>query len=133
VFDSPQSPVGLALGYLAAAREQLCAVDPATLGRDELLELMAVLEVDARQRAAVGYAVVAELEARGVAAELGCSSTAVLLSERLRIGRREAAGGCGWPRSSGRGGRCPVSHCQRSCRWSRRRSRREPFPIGTRP
>jgi hypothetical protein len=36
--------------------------------------------------------VVAELEARGVAGELGCSSTAVLLSERLRIGRREAAG-----------------------------------------
>jgi hypothetical protein len=35
---------------------------------------------------------VAELEARGVAAEVGCASTAVLLSERLRIGRREAAG-----------------------------------------
>jgi hypothetical protein len=63
-----------------------------TLGRDELLELLTALEVDARRRAAVGYAVVAELEARGVAAEVGCSSTAVLLSERLRIGRREAAG-----------------------------------------
>jgi hypothetical protein len=32
------------------------------------------------------------VEARGIAAELGCASTAVLLSERLRIGRREAAG-----------------------------------------
>src|SRR5690349_24663992 len=52
---------------------------------------MSLLEVDARRRAAVGYAVVAELEARGIAGELGCSS-AVLLSERLRIGRREAAG-----------------------------------------
>ena len=62
------------------------------LSRDELLELLTALEVDARRRAAVGYAVVAELEARGVAAEVGCSSTAVLLSERLRIGRREAAG-----------------------------------------
>jgi len=92
VFDNPQSPVGLALSHLAAAREQLRDVDWATLGRDELLELLTALEVDARRRAAVGYAVVAELEARGVAAEVGCSSTAVLLSERLRIGRREAAG-----------------------------------------
>ena len=64
----------------------------ATLSGDELLELVAALETDVRQRAAVGYALVAELEARGIAAELGCSSTAVLLSERLRIGRREAAG-----------------------------------------
>jgi len=92
VFDNPQSPVGLALSHLAAAREQLRDVDLPTLGRDELLELLSALEVDARRRAAVGYAVVAELEARGIAGELGCSSTAVLLSERLRIGRREAAG-----------------------------------------
>jgi len=92
VFDNPQSPVGLALSHLAAAREQLRDVDWATLGRDELLDLLSALEVDARRRAAVGYAVVAELEARGVAAEVGCASTAVLLSERLRIGRREAAG-----------------------------------------
>ena len=92
MFDIPQSPVGLALSHLAAAREQLRDVDWATLGRDELLDLLTALEVDARRRAAVGYAVVAELETRGVAAEVGCSSTAVLLSERLRIGRREAAG-----------------------------------------
>ena len=91
MFDNPQSPVGLALSHLAAAREQLRDVDLATLSGDELLELMAALEIDVRQRAAVGYGLVAELEARGVAAELGCSSTAVLLSERLRIGRREAA------------------------------------------
>jgi hypothetical protein len=84
--------LGLALSHLAAAREQLRDVDWATLSGDELLELLTVLETDVRQRAAVGYAAVAELEARGVAAELGCASTAVLLSERLRIGRREAAG-----------------------------------------
>jgi hypothetical protein len=91
VFDNLQSPVRLALSHLAAAREQLRDVDLATLSGDELLELMAVLETDVRQRAAVGYGLVAELEARGIAGELGCSSTAVLLSERLRIGRREAA------------------------------------------
>jgi hypothetical protein len=50
------------------------------------------MEVDARRRAAVGFGLVAELEARGIAAEVGCASTAVVLSERLRIGRREAAG-----------------------------------------
>ena len=59
---------------------------------DQLLELTAALEIDARQRASVQHAVVAELDARGVAGELGCASTAVLLSERLRIGRREATG-----------------------------------------
>ena len=91
MFDI-DSPVRTALAQLAAARQSLCAVDPATLGRDELLELVAALEIDVRQRAAVGFALVAEVEARGIAAELGCASTAVLLSERLRIGRREAAG-----------------------------------------
>ena len=91
MFDI-DSPVRSALAQLAAARQALCAVDPATLGRDELLELLTVLETDVRQRAAVGFALVAEVEARGIAAELGCSSTAVLMSERLRIGRREAAG-----------------------------------------
>jgi uncharacterized protein DUF222/HNH endonuclease len=88
VFDTDR----LVGTLLAAAKQELAAIDPAALSRDELLELMTALEVDARQRAAVGYAVVAELEARGVAAEVGCASTAVLLSERLRIGRREAAG-----------------------------------------
>src|SRR6478735_6323893 len=92
MFEPPSDRINTALGHLAAAREQLTGVDWATLSGDELLELLTALEVDARRRAAVGYAVVAELEARGVAAELGCSSTAVLLSERLRIGRREAAG-----------------------------------------
>ena len=81
MFDI-DSAVRTALAQLAAARQALCAVDPAALSGDELLELMAVLETDVRQRAAVGY---------GLVAELGCASTAVLLSERLRIGRREAA------------------------------------------
>ena len=65
MFDV-DSRVRTALAQLAAARQALCAVDPATLGRDELLELLTALEVDGRRRAAVGYAVLAELEARGV-------------------------------------------------------------------
>jgi len=91
MFEQPSDRVNTALGHLAAARDQLTGVNLAELSRDELLELLSALEVDARRRAAVGYGLVAELEARGIAAEVGCASTAVLLSERLRIGRREAA------------------------------------------
>jgi hypothetical protein len=115
VFDT-DSRAGTPSAHLAAARQGLAAVDLAALSRDELLELMTALEVDARQRAAVGYAVVAELEARGVAAEVGCASTAVLLSERLRIGRREAAGRVRLAAELGHAGRCPVSRCRRSFR-----------------
>jgi hypothetical protein len=50
VFDS-DSRVGAALAQLAAARQALGAVDPATLGRDELLELLTALENGTRQRA----------------------------------------------------------------------------------
>ena len=92
MFDEIRPPVELALRCLAVAREQLRGADCTALSRDELLELIAALETDTRQRAAIVYALVAELDPRGIAGELGCSSTAVLLSEQLRIGRREATG-----------------------------------------
>src|SRR6476659_663848 len=93
MFDlQTSSQVGTALGHLAAAREQLSALDLTGLSGSQLLELVAALEIDARQRAAVTHALIAEVETRGVAAELGSTSTPVSLSERLRIGRREAAG-----------------------------------------
>jgi Domain of unknown function (DUF222)/HNH endonuclease len=85
------SQVGTALGHLAAAREQLSALDLTGLSGGQLLDLVAALEIDTRQRAAVTHALIAEVETRGVAAELGYTSTPVLLSERLRIGRWEAA------------------------------------------
>ena len=91
MFDADPR-VQTALGHLAAARQELAGLDLATPSGDQLLELMAALEIDVRQRASVQHAVVAELDARGVAAELGCASTAVLLCERLHLGRREAAG-----------------------------------------
>ena len=99
MFERPSDRVNTALGHLAAAREQLRDVDLPTLGRDELLELLTALEVDARRRAAVTHAVVAEVEARGGAAEVGCASTAVLLSEpvadRPAGGRGTGAAGRG--------------------------------------
>jgi hypothetical protein len=91
--------VGELLRQWAAAREQLATaereladLDPAGLSDEELLTLLDDLETEARRRTAVGLELVAELDARGLAPELGYTSTAVLVSERLRIGRREAAG-----------------------------------------
>jgi hypothetical protein len=84
----------------------------AALSGDELLELVTALEIDSRQRAAVTHAVIAEVDTRGVAAELGYTSTPVLLSERLRIGRGRRPSGSGWLRTLPRAGRCPGSCCR---------------------
>jgi len=81
-----------ALEHLAAAQHELVGLDPTVLSRDELLDLVEVLETNARRHTAVGCELIAELDGRGVAGELGYPSTGVLLAERLRIGRREAAG-----------------------------------------
>jgi uncharacterized protein DUF222/HNH endonuclease len=86
------SRVADALEHLAAARHELVGLDPTVLSRDELLDLVEVLETNARRHTAVGCELIAELDRRGVAGELGYASTGVLLAERLRIGRREAAG-----------------------------------------
>ena len=92
MFESePTRQVSLALQHVAAASEQLAAMDPVALSGEELLEALDALEADARRRVGVACALIAELEARGTAGELGCPSAAVLLSERLRIGQREAA------------------------------------------
>jgi Domain of unknown function (DUF222) len=93
MFDLEWPPqIEAALAHLAAAQQALAALDLAALSGDQMLELAAASETDTRQRASVQHAAVAELDARGVAGELGCASTAVVLSERLRIGRREATG-----------------------------------------
>src|SRR5690349_9261723 len=86
------SRVADALEHLAAAQHELVGLDPTVLSRDELLDLVEVLETNARRHTAVGCELIAELDGRGVAGELGYPSTGVLLAERLRIGRREAAG-----------------------------------------
>jgi len=86
------SRVADALEHLAAAQHELAGLDPTVLSRDELLDLVEVLETNARRHTAVGCELIAELDGRGVAGELGYPSTGVLLAERLRIGRREAAG-----------------------------------------
>jgi len=93
MFESrPARPVDVAHQRVAAASQELTGIDPAALSGDELLDLLDRLEADTRRRTAVAGRLIAELHARGTAGELGYSSTAVLLSERLRVGRREAAG-----------------------------------------
>jgi hypothetical protein len=102
MFDIGSSSAAEALQQLAVARKQVAAAerrllaadaaDAAGLSGEQLLDLLDDLEVDARRRTAVEIGLVAELDARGVAAEWGYTSTAVLLAERLRIGRRDAAG-----------------------------------------
>jgi len=86
------SRVADALEHLAAAQHELVGLDPTVLSRDELLDLVEVLEINARRHTAVGCELIAELDGRGVAGELGYPSTGVILAEPLRIGRREAAG-----------------------------------------
>ena len=83
MFDDPQSRVEHALGRLAAARQALAAVDLAALSRDELLDLMAAVEIDSRQRAAVGYALVA-MPQRSPPRPLGIDKTARPLYSETR-------------------------------------------------
>src|SRR5690349_10609716 len=93
MFESrPVRRVDVAHQRVVAASQELTGIYPAALSGDELLDLLDRLEADTRRRTAVAGRLIAELHARGTAGELGYSSNAVLLSERLRIGRREAAG-----------------------------------------
>jgi hypothetical protein len=58
----------------------------------ELVEALRELEVQKRRWAALEWALVGEVQARGVAGEYACASTVALLSQLLRIDAREAAG-----------------------------------------
>jgi hypothetical protein len=60
------------------------------LSRDELLALASRLETLRRQLSALDHLLVAELEQRGVAGEVGARDTADLLVQLLRVSRREA-------------------------------------------
>jgi hypothetical protein len=61
------------------------------LNRDRLVELIEALERQARRLAAVEHRLVNELDRRGTAHEYGCSSTAAMLRQLLRISPRAAS------------------------------------------
>src|ERR1700733_3062299 len=66
------------------------AVPIPLLSRDELVALVRERKVAARRQAATGLRLVAELTSRGVAQELGCRDTRVLLQQLLLLSPDEA-------------------------------------------
>jgi hypothetical protein len=87
--DGPVSVRQLATRWSALV-DELQALDWSALSAEQVLELLTVKETQERRLLAVEYAAIAELAARGIPQELGCSSTEVMLGELLRITRPEA-------------------------------------------
>jgi hypothetical protein len=79
-----------ALAALAAARRALLGLDLAGCSDETLIAVMQQSETDRRQAAAVDHRVVAEVDARGIAAARGLAKTTALLVAMLRIDRGEA-------------------------------------------
>ncbi len=82
--------VEVAVKQLADAVDTLLAVDLTSASRGELLELARGLETQRRRLPAADHALIGELDARAVAGELACASTAALLMQLLRITPGEA-------------------------------------------
>jgi hypothetical protein len=79
------------LARLDAVLDDLVALDLTSYSGPDVLALLAGLEVRVRRLAVADHVLVAEAERRGLAAERGCRSTAVMLTGLLRIGPHEAA------------------------------------------
>ena len=80
----------MAVKQLADAVDTLLAVDLTGASRDELLDLARGLETQRRRLPAADHTLIGELDARAVAGELACASTAALLMQLLRITPGEA-------------------------------------------
>jgi Domain of unknown function (DUF222)/HNH endonuclease len=93
VFESPDwLETAEAVDGLRAALDMFVVLQLDRLSRDELLELARLLEAELRRTPVVQHALVAELDARGVAAEFAVRDTAGLLVDMLRLSRGEAKG-----------------------------------------
>jgi hypothetical protein len=86
----PDTAAAHAVGLLGTAIDALAALDLTTLSRDELLGLTRAVEAHRRRLPVVDHRLVAELDSRGVAFELGCASTAALLRKALRLAPADA-------------------------------------------
>jgi hypothetical protein len=86
----PDTAAARAVGLLTTAIDALAALDLTTLSRDELLGLTRGVEAHRRRLSVVDHRLVAELDSRGVAFELGCASTAALLRKALRLAPADA-------------------------------------------
>ena len=92
MFGESVSPVTVevAVKQLADAVDTLLAVDLTSASRDELLDLARGLETQRRRLPVADHTLIGELDARAVAGELACASTAALLMQLLRITPGEA-------------------------------------------
>jgi hypothetical protein len=86
----PESAAAHAAGMLGTAIDALAALDLTALSRDELVGLTRAVETQRRRLPVVDHRLVAELDSRGVAFELGCASTAALLRTALRLAPADA-------------------------------------------
>ncbi|MDT4961090.1 MAG: hypothetical protein QOF87_737, partial [Pseudonocardiales bacterium] len=87
-WDSVEAAAAVA--GLHAGRAALNALAVPTLTDADLLTLLREQEAAARAAVASQHAVIAELDSRGTAREHGCASTAVLLSQVLRLNPGQA-------------------------------------------
>jgi len=86
MFDGEESitaPVAATLAQLSAALDTLTTLDLTRLSRDELLELLRDFEVQRRRLPVVDHALIAELNQRGTAGEMGARDTHTLLRDVL--------------------------------------------------
>src|SRR5690348_1574847 len=81
-----------ALDRFDAAVAELQALNVESVTDDEVVEVARRLEAARRRLAPVDHAVLNQLSARSVPFTHGCRTTAVFLSELLRISRSEATG-----------------------------------------
>ena len=79
------------LARLDAVLDELVGLDLTARSGEQVLGLLTGLEARVRRLATVDQALVTEADRRGLAAERGCRSTAVMLTGLLRIGPHEAA------------------------------------------
>jgi hypothetical protein len=86
-----EAPGAAALAALDDVLDRFAALDLTGCSDDDLLGLMRGVEERTRRLATVDHALVGEAEARGVAGERGCRSTAALLMHLLRVSAAEAS------------------------------------------
>jgi hypothetical protein len=89
---SQEAGPAVVLARLTSLVDDLQTLDLTTLPGDVLLGVLRDLEVQKRRLASVDHALIGEVDARGLAGERACASTAVLLRHLLRVTPAEATG-----------------------------------------
>jgi hypothetical protein len=93
MFDGDDGGVATAVvARLSALIDELQDLDLTTLPGDDVLAVLRDLEVQKRRLATVDHALIAEIDARGLAHEHAFRSTAALLTQVVRVSPSEATG-----------------------------------------